>query len=489
MTPIPLDALANVSADPGRIGCDEWEDFHGAGEERFSTHDEVCFNPDGTVSHIFAEPAGIQLSKYHEFDKKQIATQITVTAVQRSDATATVTTLEPLEKWHASGDDPAASQLFDVPKDTGLASRARFVAVLDSALVAADTPPRAPMTWPSTYTFPVDGIIAMTAHIDRAGNIREIPFTISKNQKIDQAAAEQVKAWKFNPYVVDGAPVEVVTTLLVPFHLKYEPLGANGKEFPPISFAQHIAKYHELSDLRAEGGAPFHLRASFTFGGGSEGQYEETWRSPSNWMREVDFQGAVLRQSQNGEGPPSEKFSGDTKWEGNVAAMAAAMRDRLPDPRTFQEADWGNSAVPEKNIYPNEGQDTSEPVLIRAALGGVNSDNHPTSGQAYWFDSEGLLRASFENGLTVVNSNFAVWNGKKVARSVEIFSGAIPAAIITVETIETRSEQKPLSCIGCSLGGAVAADQGAAANTASMRRAPLGFSVGMVSNTQRNATE
>jgi hypothetical protein len=82
------------------------------------------------------------------------------------------------------------------------------------------------------------------------------------------------------------------------------------------------------------------------------------------------------------------------------------MQDHLPDLSTFQEADWGNSAVPAGNVYPQRGADASEPVLIRAARGAVDANNHPVSGQAYWFDSDGLLRANFADGATVVNSNF-----------------------------------------------------------------------------------
>jgi Gram-negative bacterial TonB protein C-terminal len=443
LTPVPPD-FASKAADPGRPGCYEWEDFHATGAEGFSTHDEVCFYPDGTLAHIFAEPLGIEFKQYGNLDSRRVATVVTVLPGDRSDATASMTTMEPLEKWQPSADDPPTSQLFEVTRDTGWASRVRFVSVPDSELVPAETPPRPPMTWPSTYTFPVDGVIAMTAHIDRQGNIRQIPFTISKNQRLNEDAAEQVKSWKFKPYIVEGSPVEVVTTLLVPFHLKYEPLGANGKDFPPISFGEHIAKYHELSDPRAEGGEPFHMSATLTFGGGLQGKYEEIWQAPGHWTKEVDFQGGVLRQSQSGA-VPTEKFSGETRWEGDMAAVIAALQDGLPDPRTFQEADWGNSAVPEKNIFPNEPPDGGDPVLIRAARGDVDSNNHPTSGQAYWFDAEGLLRATFENGLTVVNSNYALWKDKKVARTVEIFSGPLPAAIITIDTIEAPSNQRPLS--------------------------------------------
>jgi hypothetical protein len=113
------------------------------------------------------------------------------------------------------------------------------------------------------------------------------------------------------------------------------------------------------------------------------------------------------------------------------------MQDRLPDSRTFQEGDWGNSAVAETNMYPGKDADSSEPILIRAARGKVDANNHPTSGQAYWFDSEGRLRATFTEGVTVVYSDFAPWNLKQVPRRIEVFFGTTPTAVVTVDSIET----------------------------------------------------
>jgi len=114
------------------------------------------------------------------------------------------------------------------------------------------------------------------------------------------------------------------------------------------------------------------------------------------------------------------------------------MQDRLPESRfSFQEADWGNSAVQESNVYPTRNADSSEPVLIRAARGAVDANNQPTSGQAYWFDSDGRLRATFSEGATVVNSDFVPWNLKQVPRRIELFIGTTPTAVVTVDSIES----------------------------------------------------
>jgi TonB family protein len=433
--PIPVDALASVSADEDRPGCGNWEVAHGSGDEMFSSYASMCFNPDGTAREIFAGPVGLKLAAYQEFDNRRIARQLNVWPGDRSEVTATVTVLEPLENGEHSGSGIPISNLFDPPNDTGFASRVRFVSVPESALAPSDSPARPPLSWPSSYTFPINGVIAVRVQIDRAGNVREFPSAISKNQAINAGAVAQIKNWKFKPYLVDGLPVEVVTTLYVPFHLKYQPLGANGKEFPPISFGERIKKYRALSDLRAEGSKPFYLRATFVLGGDQTGRYEETWQSADEWTRQVELGGIVLRETRT-SGNTATKFNGGTRWRPKMQAVISAMQDRLPDPRTFQEADWGNSAVPESNVYPSSVGDSSEPVLIRAARGAVDANNHPTSGQAYWFDSDGLLRASFAEGATVVNSKFAPWDLKQAPCRIELFIATTPAVVVTVDSIE-----------------------------------------------------
>jgi hypothetical protein len=393
-------------------------------------------NPDGTARQIFAEPIGLQLAAYQRFGNKQIARQLSVWPGGRSEITATVTELEPLEKWQPSESGTRVADLFDVTEDSALASRVRFVSVPESALAPADSPARPPLTWPSSYTFPVKGVIAVRVQIDRAGNISEFPSAISKNQAINAGAVTQIKNWKFKPFVADGSPVEVVTTLLVPFQLKYEPLGANGKEFPPISFGEHIKQYRAQSDLRGEGSKPFHLHASFILAGGQNGRYEETWQSPDGWTRQVELGGVLLRETR-ADGNTVTKFDGDSRRRAEMLAVISTMQDRLPESRfSFQEADWGNSAVPENNVYPTKNADSSEPVLIRAARGAVDANNHPTSGQAYWFDSDGRLRATFSEAATVVNSDFVPWNLKQVPRRIELFVGTTPTAVVTVDSIE-----------------------------------------------------
>ena len=442
--PIRPEDFSNVTADQDHPGCGNWESHHGSGDQQFSSYNSVCFAGGGTVSQIFASPLGLEFGDYRKFGAYLFPSTIKVFPGSRDEVTATVAVLEPLQNAYRGMSRGEIDALFDMPhaaKATSYDARLRFVSVPGSALEAADSPVRAPLVWPSSFVFPVNGVIAVYAQIDRQGNLRNLDGATSKNQRINEGALDQIKDWKFKPYLVKGVPVEVVTTLEIPFHLKYEPLGANGKTFPEISFTERIKQYRTLSDIRTADSSPFRMDATIKLADGTTGTYVEVWHAPDDWSRHVNVGGVGLHVSQI-HGAPDSSLDRQTPFSDQMFAIMAAMQDRLPEARTMQEGDWGNSAVSVSNMNPTAGPDTSEPVLIRPARGAVDQNNHPTSGQAYWFDADGFLRASFDGtNVTAVNSDFMDWNGKKVARKIEVFtpkSTSGPVAVITVTSVKAN---------------------------------------------------
>jgi hypothetical protein len=178
------------------------------------------------------------------------------------------------------------------------------------------------------------------------------------------------------------------------------------------------------------------MEADFTLSAGASGKYFEQWVSPDDWVRTVEIEGGKLTEKRV-RGAIQSDFHGSDKWSSEMRTILLAMNDRLPDLRTFQEQDWGNSAVPAGNVDPSAPPDATEPVLIRPARGSVNADNHPTFGQAYWFDADGLLTAEFMDGVTAVYSQFALENGVNVPRQVVVYAGASKIAVITIKTISS----------------------------------------------------
>lgn len=64
----------------------------------------------------------------------------------------------------------------------------------------------------------IQGVVVMRAIIDKEGNVANIQL-ISGHPLLAPPAIESVKQWKYQPYLLNGAPVEVETQITVNFTL------------------------------------------------------------------------------------------------------------------------------------------------------------------------------------------------------------------------------------------------------------------------------
>ncbi len=64
------------------------------------------------------------------------------------------------------------------------------------------------------------GTMIMGIVVDRQGQVREVYKYEGDNRALEAAADEQIAKWKFKPYMVNGAPVQVLSTLTFPFTVK-----------------------------------------------------------------------------------------------------------------------------------------------------------------------------------------------------------------------------------------------------------------------------
>ncbi len=62
----------------------------------------------------------------------------------------------------------------------------------------------------------VQGTVVLTALIDKGGNIQNLQV-VSGHQLLTSAAIEAVKQWRYKPFLLDGQPVGVETTVIVNF--------------------------------------------------------------------------------------------------------------------------------------------------------------------------------------------------------------------------------------------------------------------------------
>ncbi len=67
----------------------------------------------------------------------------------------------------------------------------------------------------------IQGVVVMTAGIDKGGNVQNLQVVIG-HPLLAPAAIEAVKQWRYKPFLLNGQPVEVETTVTVNFHVRSE---------------------------------------------------------------------------------------------------------------------------------------------------------------------------------------------------------------------------------------------------------------------------
>jgi TonB family protein len=75
----------------------------------------------------------------------------------------------------------------------------------------------------------IQGMVVLKVHISKSGDVEEMQL-ISGHPLLAPAAIEAVKQWKYKPYLLNGEPVEVETSVTVNFTLpeKLAPGGTAG---------------------------------------------------------------------------------------------------------------------------------------------------------------------------------------------------------------------------------------------------------------------
>ena len=68
----------------------------------------------------------------------------------------------------------------------------------------------------------VSGTVVLQARINKNGGIENLNV-VSGPSMLQQAALDAVKQWRYRPYLIDGEPVEVLTTVNVVFDLSSSP--------------------------------------------------------------------------------------------------------------------------------------------------------------------------------------------------------------------------------------------------------------------------
>jgi len=301
--------------------------------------------------------------------------------------------------------------MFAIPTPTPPEQQIRTVQVseVEYRKLAIDPPV---MKLPPVKIHPPSGTFATYIVTDRNGKVRDCKFIISNNMSIAEDATELVKQWHFKPFVVDGVPVQVGTTMT--FTYNTEIVGEQAKFQAPH---EYFNRGRELTYPRTLGSPAFHMEGTFQGTGdfaSYQGSYQETWIAPDRWRRQIKIGDKSVMETRIGVDRYQQAVDKNIaevvrKVLGLFCADFPGYAYRTPD------TDWSMAEV--------EFQKTK---VTRVATSHTDDDGNTNYPRAYYFDEKGLLRAR-SNFLswpdshpeTVTYDEFAEFAGKQVPRRVD----------------------------------------------------------------------
>ena len=121
----------------------------------------------------------------------------------------------PAENGALSASAPAAPGV--IVKSGEVPMRVRVAQGVTAGLCIHKVQPVYP---PAAKSARVQGTVVLQAIISKDGTIRDLKVLSGPNE-LQDAAAGAVQQWRYRPYVVNGEPVEVETTISVVFQLRF----------------------------------------------------------------------------------------------------------------------------------------------------------------------------------------------------------------------------------------------------------------------------
>jgi hypothetical protein len=325
--------------------------------------------------------------------------------------TAKVVTLEDL------GNVPAG--FFDTTGQ-GAASQPLQTVMLDEVSLRKNLLPAAAIVWPPLQDGSLQGNFTTQVVVDRNGVVRETGTEVSENGGVNDIGRQAAAAMRFKPFLVNGAPVQAVSQLTIPFKT-VRPAGVE-----TFASAQTFFERARRAGFPAAAGKPYLLRAEFAekaiSGTVAKGRYEDTWVSNTQWRREAWFAASHYVRSRNGdrtyqlaEGPNS-----------SLLRLVFKVLEPIPAGDSFVESDWRI-----------KGDSVNKVPGVRALSGyeSPSGELDPEHARGYWFDSNGLLVKTYFNGIETQRSEFADFAGVAIARKIDVLKNGKVAMQISITEV------------------------------------------------------
>lgn len=278
-------------------------------------------------------------------------------------------------------------RLFDIPNPSPASQHIETVQVpeVEYRKLAINSPV---VKWPTVKTRPTTGSLVVQIVTDRQGRVRDCHFVISHNMSLGQASEELVKKWRFKPYLVNGVPVQVRTTMTFAFDTTME---GDQAKFQPASF--YFKRGRDLTYPRTDNGKPFHLKG--TVEGSGElaklrGSFEETWIAVDRWRSRVKLGVETGANSQLVADKIETRIDDNHYNIQSVNPQAAPIADAVLSVFT---GEFPGYAYYSPDTDWNMGEEEYEGTVVTRVGMGHMENGKVDYGRAYYFDREGRVRA------------------------------------------------------------------------------------------------
>jgi len=360
---------------------------------------------------------GAEFKDYQDFHGRMVARSVSVSSPQ---VTAKITTLE---EWPQI---PRA--FFEIAGKAG--DSPLRTAVMDETSVRKNLLPGEPLSWPPLQDGPLEGNVTTELVIDRDGKVRDTGIVVSENPGIEEAGRKAASSLRFQPFLVEGVPVQVITQFTMPFKTVRPP----GTE--SFDSARNYFEHGRHAAFPAFGnGTPYVLRAEFEAkgksGSVSKGQYEDTWLSDHQWRREASFEKSRYVRSRSGD----KLYQSVDGQDAGLLRVVFRLLEPIPAIDTFVESDW---RIKRDNV---NGVHT---VRVLAGYESPEGKLDPEQARGYWFDESGLLVKTYFDGIETLRSEFQEFAGVRTASHIDVLKDgklAMRIRVLKVSPPDASSEK------------------------------------------------
>jgi hypothetical protein len=359
---------------------------------------------------------GAEYKDYQKFHSRMVGRTV---AVGSPEVTAKVSVLEDLR------DTPPG--FFDA-QSAGPSVNPVDIVLMDEPSTRKNLIAGPPVQWPAIKDGPFEGSLTTTVLIDRTGKVRDVGPVIIDNLALRDEATRIVAGMQFQPFLLNGQPVEVLSRITMPFKSS-RPEGAATFD----TAKNYFERGRQLGFLAASAKVPYHLKADFEIatapGKTEKGEYEDTWTSDGQWHREARMGDSRYVRTRNGD----KRYQLAEGKEAPLLQFIVKVMEPIPALDTFYEGDW------------KIRQDTVNGVKTVRVLTGYETpegkfDNNV---RAYWFDESGQLIRTHFAGIDTLRSDFQDYSGIKIARRIDGFRNGARGLRIAVTQASAPSSLSP----------------------------------------------